>query len=146
MMESLETTRPVRILLLEITRMKIIFLCAALLCFASLAPADTFYLSNFGVNSITEYDDNDNSSPFTSAFVNGPNGLALDGQGNLYVSTNNNTIEKFSPSGVDRGVFANVIRPTGLAFDSAGRLYVANFGNTIEASPPTAPRSAPTLA
>ncbi|MEO8045344.1 MAG: NHL repeat-containing protein [Spartobacteria bacterium] len=110
-------------------------IAAGLLFLASLARADTFYLSNFGVNSITKYDDNGNGSSFTSTFVNGPNGLALDGQGNLYVSTNNNTIHKFAPNGADLGVFAStgLNNAMGLAFDKSGNLYAANFGgNTVE--------------
>ena len=116
--------------------MKIISLCAALLCFASLAAADTFYVANFGVNTITQYDDNGNATNFTSAFVNGPNGLALDGLGNLYVSTNSNTIEKFSPSGTALGIFAStgLNNALGLAFDKSGNLYAANFGEKITTS------------
>ena len=58
--------------------------------------------------------------PFTGAFVNGPNGLALDSSGNLYVTTNSNVIRKFSPGGVDLGVFAStgINFAMGLAFDS----------------------------
>ena len=64
-------------------------------------------------------------------------GLAFDSAGNLYVSNyNSSTIEQFSPTGVDLGVFASspgVNLPHGLLFDNAGNLYVANNGNnTIE--------------
>ena len=110
-------------------------IAAGLLAFASLASADTFFVANFGVNSITKYDANGNGSSFTSAFVNGPNGLALDSSGNLYVTTNSNTIEKFAPDGTDLGVFAStgLNNAMGLAFDRNGNLYAANFaGNTIE--------------
>ena len=99
------------------------------------ARADHFFVANFGVNSITKYDASGNGSPFTDAFVNGPNGVAVDASGNLYVSTNQNTIEKFAPDGTDLGVFAStgLNNALGLAFDQAGNLYAANFGgNTIE--------------
>jgi sugar lactone lactonase YvrE len=118
--------------------MKITFslaIAAGLLLIASIAPADTFFVANFGVNTITKYDANGNGSPFTGAFVNGPYGVALDSGGNLYVSTNNNTIEKFAPDGTDLGVFAStgLNNAMGLAFDGSGNLYAANFvGNTIE--------------
>lgn len=111
----------------------------ALLLLAPLARADTFYVSNFGINSITQYDDNGNGSSFTSAFVNGPNGLALDSLGNLYVSTNNNTIEKYSPGGTFLGVFAStgLNNAQGLAFDKSGNLYAANSGgDTVEVFAP----------
>jgi sugar lactone lactonase YvrE len=105
------------------------------LVLASLAQADNFFVANTGVNSITKYDDNGAVAPFTGGFVNGPNGLALDSSGNLYVTTNSNVIRKFSPSGVDLGVFAStgINFAMGLAFDSKGNLYVANNGgSTIE--------------
>ena len=80
---------------------------ALLLALAAIAHADTFFVANFGVDTISQYDANGNGSSFTSAFVNGPNGVALDSSGNLYVSTNNNTIEIFAPDGTDLGVFAS---------------------------------------
>src|SRR5450432_920947 len=117
------------------THMKRLALCAALLCIGSIAQGDTFFVANSGVNTITRYDRNGTPSSFTNAFVNGPNGLALDAAGNLYVSTNSNTIEKFAPDGTDLGVFAStgINNATGLAFDRSGNLYAANFGgNTVE--------------
>jgi sugar lactone lactonase YvrE len=115
-------------------------IAAGLLACASFASGDTVFVTNFGVNTITKYDANGNGSPFTSAFVNGPNGVALDASGNLYVSTNSNVVRKFSPSGVDLGVFAStgINLALGLAFDRNGNLYAANFGaNTIEEFSPT---------
>ena len=115
--------------------MKLIPLLVISVCAASIAQADMFFVADFGVNTITRYDQNGTPSSFTDAFVNGPYGVALDGAGNLYVSTNNNTIEKFSPTGVDLGVFAStgLNLPMGLAFDRSGNLYVANFaGNTVQ--------------
>ncbi|MEO6969795.1 MAG: NHL repeat-containing protein, partial [Chthoniobacterales bacterium] len=114
-------------------------IAAGLLACASLASADTFFVTNFGVNTITKYDANGNGSAFTGAFVNGPNGVALDSIGNLYVTTNNNTIEKFAPNGTDLGVFAStgLNFALGLAFDRNGNLYAANNGtNTVEVFTP----------
>ena len=57
--------------------------------------------------------------------------MAFDSSGNLYVANNQgNTIEKFSQSGADLGVFAShgLNYPTGLAF-WGDTLYVANDGN-----------------
>ena len=48
---------------------------------------------------------------------------------------NSSTIEKFSPTGADLGLFASagLDLPHGMIFDRAGNLYVANNGNqTIE--------------
>src|SRR4029434_9464506 len=107
-------------------------IATGLLVLASLAQADNFFVANSGVNSITKYDDNGAGSAFTGEFVNGPYGLALDSSANLYVTTNSNVIRKFSPNGVDLGVFAStgINFAMGLAFDSKGNLYVANNGGS----------------
>jgi sugar lactone lactonase YvrE len=97
--------------------------------------ADMFFVPISGENTITRYDQNGNGSTFTGAFVPGPYGIALDAEGNVYVTTNNNTIEKFGPNGADLGVFAStgINFGMGLAFDRDGNLYAANFvGGTIE--------------
>jgi len=100
----------------------------------SVAAADNIFVANFGIGTITKYDADGNAALFSGAFINGPSGIALDASGNVYVSTNDNTVEKFSPTGTDLGVFANLglNNPLGLALDRAGNLYVANFiGNTV---------------
>ncbi len=118
---------------------KLLLLFAALLGIATV-HADTFFVPNTGVNTISQYDENGVASSFTSAFVPGPNGVALDRDGNLFVSTNANAIEEFSPAGVDLGTFAatGLNFPMALAFDRAGNLYAANFArSTVEKFTPT---------
>src|SRR5690242_16738753 len=102
-------------------------LSVALLALVSFASADTFFVAEFGINSITKYDADGNGSPFTNEFVDGPYGIAIDSSGNLYVSTNSNVIRKFAPDGTDLGVFAStgVNNAAGLAFDASGNLFVA---------------------
>ena len=114
-------------------------IAAGLLAFASLAAADTFFVAEFGDGTIAKYDANGNASSFTNAFINGPNGVALDSSGNLFVTTASNTIEVFAPDGTYLGFFANtgLNNPMGLAFDRDGFLYAANFGsNTVEVFDP----------
>jgi len=116
--------------------MKIILaVLAALFGFATGVAADTFFVANTGGNTITSYDNNGNGTLFASSGLNGPIGVAIDRSGNLFISTNSNTIEKFSALGVHLGTFANtgLNNPLGLAFDQEGSLYAANFaGGTVE--------------
>jgi DNA-binding beta-propeller fold protein YncE len=68
--------------------------------------------------------------------LNGPQGLAFDATGNLYVANYwTNSVEKFSPTGSALGVFASapLNGPEDLVFDPDGNLYVASFGtNSVE--------------
>jgi sugar lactone lactonase YvrE len=64
-----------------------------------------------------------------------PNGIAVDGAGNVYVSdSGTNTVEEI-PSGSGQGNspfalnFIGLSAPAGLALDSNGNLYVADSGN-----------------
>ncbi|MCS6775708.1 MAG: dockerin type I domain-containing protein [Chloroherpetonaceae bacterium] len=61
--------------------------------------------------------------------LNIPLDVALDAQGNVYVScAGDNTIQRYSPQGDYLGVFAVVPTPDSLAFDRAGNLYVSSYG------------------
>lgn len=86
------------------------------------------------------------SGPAVSAELNGPTGLALDQDGNLYIAdTNNNRIRKVLPNGTILSIAGNgnaaffgdgsvaqnaaIHAPQGVAIDSAGNLYIADTGN-----------------
>ena len=83
----------------------------------------------------------------TSAQLNGPQGLAVDASGNLFIAdTMNAKVRKVSASGVistvagsgtpgyggDGGAAASaqLNLPFGVAVDSSGNLYIADFGNS----------------
>jgi streptogramin lyase len=64
--------------------------------------------------------------------LNGPRGLALASNGNLYVANQGgNNVVVFNPNYAwvsSKTITAGVDKPTSVAFDSAGNLYVANIG------------------
>lgn len=84
--------------------------------------------------------------PAVSAALDGPQGVAVDGAGNVYLAdTGNNRIREVTPDGIihtiagqgaagfagDGGpaLAAQLDAPAGLALDSAGNLYFADTGN-----------------
>jgi len=85
--------------------------------------------------------------PAIDATLNGPTGVAVDSNGNLYVSDlGNNAIREVSSGNImtvagnglpgiggdgGQATAATVGNPTGLAVDSAGNLYIASGGATI---------------
>jgi serine/threonine protein kinase, bacterial len=81
-----------------------------------------------------------------AASFNAPFGIAVDGNGNVYVADlSNHKIRKISPEGMvvtlagsgaegganGPGATASFNRPTGLAVDAEGNVYVAEFANRV---------------
>jgi len=82
----------------------------------------------------------------TLASFNGPAGIALDAQGNLYIAdAGNNLIRKMTSAGVvstlaggdttgsvnGTGVNASFFDPLGVTLDGSGNVYVADAGNNL---------------
>src|SRR5450755_1842717 len=97
------------------------------------ARADTVDVANGDNNTIEQFTTGGVGSVFagvafnSSLGLNGPEGLAFDGAGNLYAANRlSNTIEKFTPGGVG-SLFVSTGQnlPFGVAFDGTGNLYVA---------------------
>ncbi len=88
--------------------------------------------------------------PAIRAQFSEPNGVAVDGSGNLYIAdSGNSAIRKLAPTGVVTRVVGNaqgdpgcsgdggpaasatVELPEGVAFDAAGNLYIADYGCAV---------------
>ena len=86
------------------------------------------------------------AGPATAAQLSSPNGIALDGNNNLYIAdTNNHRIRKLAANGTistvagngnagspgdgGQATAANLMWPAGVAVDSIGNLYIADSGN-----------------
>jgi len=70
----------------------------------------------------------------TSAKLNSPRGVALDGFGNLYIADSaNNAVRKVDTNGtITTVVSSNTLSlPVGLDVDGSGNLYIADFGHHI---------------
>lgn len=63
--------------------------------------------------------------------LNAPQGVAVDGQGNVYIAdTNNNAIEQWNAaSGTLTPLVTGLSGPTGVAVDASGNVYFADGGN-----------------
>lgn len=75
-------------------------------------------------------------TPFITAGLTGPVGLAFDTSGNLYVANfGGAAVKAFKPDGTPlttwgaAGTLGGLATPTGLAFDTAGNLYISEQNN-----------------
>ena len=85
--------------------------------------------------------------PATEAWLNSPEGIAVDAAGNLFIADFNNfLIRKVSPDGIIQTVAGNranrfagdggpateasLFAPAGVAVDAAGNLFIADSGIT----------------
>ena len=94
------------------------------------AHADDYvYVSNTGAGTIEQIDPSGNTSIFASG-LNGPEGLAFDGAGNLYVANaGDGTISEINSVGTVSTFTSGLNGPAALAFDSGGNLCVASPGD-----------------
>src|SRR5262249_9052728 len=95
----------------------------------AVAPSGVMYVSDQGGGVIWKVVGQNDSGPYVvGGFVDGPWGLALDRQGNLYAADPfGGVIQRFeeNPGGVVRSTYAdNLTLPESLAFESGGRLLV----------------------
>lgn len=109
------------------------------LCLTAVLPtrADYLYVGNTGNNTVDKVDlSNGSITPLPITLNNAPTGLAVDGSGDVFVSTSQQVYE-VTPGGNVSTVFAPGNNPSiyGLAVDSAGNLYIDEFysGNIFQA-------------
>jgi sugar lactone lactonase YvrE len=117
----------------------------------SLSVGEVEKVSTTGIVTIvagggTNANGNGDGGPAIDAALNGPNGVALDAAGDLYIGVFfGNRIRKVDTNGIittvagngvagdagDGGAAtnANLKEPAGVALDAAGNLYIADYGN-----------------
>ena len=109
----------------------------AVILICSSAPAQNLFMSDgysgisHTLGHIYKFTSNGASSTFAGG-LDGPEGLAFDSAGNLFVSIGGNIYE-FTPAGV-RSTFASGTFGA-LAFDAAGNLFVADGGSIYKFAP-----------
>jgi len=90
-----------------------------------------YILQWFGNGKVLRYDvDGTYLGEFTETGVSRSIGMAWDEEGNLYVSSyNQSTVRKFSPTGEDLGLFisSGINGPTNIWFDETGNFFVNNY-------------------
>jgi sugar lactone lactonase YvrE len=104
--------------------------------------ADTIYVTDSSDNTVLRYDLLGNGSVFASSGLDTPNGIAVDGSGNIYVSNapifGSQTVTRFTPSAVGSQFATGPVSGSGnngLAFDASGNLFVATDGGVDKITP-----------
>lgn len=109
-------------------------LVVPLVVVAAPTTSHVLLVSYGNTNTIEEFSEGVDLGIFPAKGLSSPAGLAVDGQGNVYVvNTTANTFDKFSATGELLFSTPTGAGPLGLAQDGAGNFYVAISGsNTIE--------------
>lgn len=107
------------------------FAGALLLASALAVSAQNLFVANW-YGAIYEFTPGGTQSTFYSGGLGGPEGLAFDSKGDLFVADSvNGNVYEITPGGT-RSVFASgVPAPFGLAFNRAGDLFVSSAGTSI---------------
>ena len=84
------------------------------------------FFSNYGSNSVTKLTPSGISSVFAITGLSGPNSMAFDHVGNLYVGNEiGETVVRLDTNGVPTTVFSGRGRPVGVAVAPDGTVYIA---------------------
>jgi hypothetical protein len=113
----------------------------ALMILADVASGQALYESDYGSGTVNEFSP-DGMRTFATG-VSGPNGLALDSLGNLYVANSSGgTITVVAPDGTEKTIASGLDSPWGVAVNRAGDVFVSSqFGNTITKITPNGEQS-----
>ena len=107
---------------------------------------------------VSEFAPGSTTPTATLTGLNGPSGLAVDGNGDLYVANGGiayfngrtiaytgTTVSKFAPgSMMPSATLTGLSEPIGLTFDDSGNLYVSNINDTVSKFTPTSSICEPT--
>ncbi len=109
---------------------------AAILSLVTSRACAQLYVSDTAAGVVRTYDSS-NGAPINAAlisgFVDGPTGIALDGQGNLYVASGrtNGIIGKYDAAtgaAINPSLISGLTSPSGVTIDAGGSLYVVSNG------------------
>ena len=105
--------------------------CTGVLLAAGVASGQTLFEADYGSGTVNAF--TSSGMQTYGADLNGPNGLALDTQGNLYVANSlTGIITKITPGGTESQFAAGLNSPWGVAVNNSGDVFVSSqFGNTI---------------
>lgn len=110
------------------------FVSLTSLLWAVTAAQGSLYLSSAQLNNVEKFSQTGtDQGSFASTGMSGPNGLAFDSSGNLWVANGNGGVLKYSSSGTYLGILTTLHAGggwQGIAFDAAGDLYAANSINS----------------
>ena len=107
-------------------------------------------MANYYSGTVSKFAPGATTPSATLTGLTGPDALAFDGSGNLYVANyGNGTVSKFAPGATTpSATLTGLWNPDALAFDSSGNLYVANYsssGGTVSKFAPGATTPSATL-
>src|SRR5579862_2588054 len=96
------------------------------------ASAAMLYVSDYYSDQVVQIAPNGTKTVFVSSGLSGPNGLAVDASGNVFVTQNlAGTVSKYSSTGTNLANFSSTgAQPYQPAFDGSGNLYVPDFNST----------------
>ena len=87
------------------------------------------YVSDLENSDVVEWSPATGMQRTVATGLTGPNGVALDASGNLYVSESSGIVAKITPTGTTSTYISGLNAPSRVAVDVSGDVFVADTGN-----------------